>query len=80
MLTGVIQKSTAAAHLEKRWREFVRTDLGCRCVADEPWVTVAESCELVMALLAAGEHGKAVSLFSCLNQWRYDDGSYWTGY
>ena len=54
--------------------------LGCRCVADEPWVTVAESCELVMALLAAGDHARAVEVYSWLHQWRTGDGSYWTGY
>ena len=54
--------------------------LGCRCVADQPWVTVAESCELVMALLAAGDHARAVEVYSWLHQWRHSDGSYWTGY
>ncbi len=80
VLTGAIPKNQAAAHLQKRWRTFVEPGLGCRCVSDEPWVTVAESCELVMALLAAGEHAKAVTLYSWLHQWRDDDGSFWTGY
>ena len=54
--------------------------MGCRCVVEEPWVTVAESCELVMALLAAGDHARAVELYSWLHQWRSDQGDYWTGY
>ena len=41
---------------------------------------MAESCELVMALLSAGEYQKAVQLFSWLHQFRDSDGSYWTGY
>jgi len=41
--------------LQTRWSSFVEHELGCRCVSDEPWVTVAESCELTLALLAAGE-------------------------
>ena len=49
-------------------------------MSDEPWVTVAESCELTLALLAAGEHAKALSLFSWLHQFMDDDGGYWTGY
>jgi hypothetical protein len=68
------------ARLAERWDEFVEEGLGSRCVSDEPWVTVAESCELVMALLAAGDHARAVQLYSWLHQWRLDDGSYWTGY
>jgi len=80
VLTGVIKGQAAHQHLLSRWDEFVVRELGSRCVNDEPWVTVAESCELVMALLAAGDYPKAIQLFSWLHQFRDDDGSYWTGY
>ncbi|MBL4826159.1 MAG: prenyltransferase, partial [Spongiibacteraceae bacterium] len=80
VLTGVLPKATAQARLKERWHEFVEQGMGCRCVADEPWVTVAESCELTMALLAAGDHARAVTVYSWLHQWRSSDGSYWTGY
>ena len=60
--------------------EYVcRGGLGCRCVSDEPWVTIAESCELTIALIAAGDFSKASELFSWLHRWRLKDGSYWTG-
>ena len=80
VLTGVLSEKDARARLAARWDEFVEDGLGCRCVSDEPWVTVAESCELVMALLAAGDHARAVEVYSWLHQWRLQDGSYWTGY
>lgn len=81
ILAGVYSDSEARARLRSRWDKFVEADMGCRCVSDEPWVTVAESCELTMALLAAGEHGKAVKLYSWLHQWRDEnDGAYWTGW
>ena len=80
VLTNVIKGQAARTHLRGRWHEFVVNNLGCVCVNDEPWVTVAESCELVMSLLAAGEYHKAVQIFSWLHQFRDDDGSYWTGY
>ncbi|MEX0943685.1 MAG: hypothetical protein WD002_14205 [Pseudomonadales bacterium] len=80
VLTGVIKGAKARKHLKSRWSQFVVGELGCRCVNDEPWVTVAESCELVMSLLAAGEYPRAIQLFSWLHQFRDDDGSYWTGY
>ncbi len=80
VLCGVVPKSQASQHLQARWGEFVEQGMGCRCVSDEPWVTVAESCELTMALLAAGDHARAVELYSYLHQWQLDDGSYWTGY
>ena len=80
VLTGVLSPSESQARLKERWDEFVETDMGCRCVSDEPWVTIAESCELTMALLAAGDHARAVNVYSWLHQWRLEDGSYWTGY
>lgn len=80
VLTGVLNKSQSNARLKARWNEFVEKDLGCRCVSDEPWVTVAESCELTMALLAAGDHARAITVYSWLHQWRLADGEYWTGY
>lgn len=80
VLTNVIKGHAATAHLKSRWHEFVVHELGCVCVNDEPWVTVAESCELVMSLLTAGESQQAVQLFSWLHQFRDEDGAYWTGY
>ncbi|MEE8056616.1 MAG: prenyltransferase/squalene oxidase repeat-containing protein [Pseudomonadales bacterium] len=80
VLAGVFPRPQAQAWLKERWDEFVVQEMGCRCVSDEPWVTIAESCELTMALLAVGDHARAVTLYSWLHQWRLKDGSYWTGY
>lgn len=80
VLAGVITGPQAVARLNARWDEFVETGLGCRCETQEPWVTVAESCELTMALLAAGDRTRAVEVFSWLSQWRDADGAWWTGY
>ena len=80
VLTNVIKGQSARSHIRSRWQEFVVADLGCVCVNDEPWVTVAESCELVMSLLTAGEYQLAVQLFSWLHQFRDEQGAYWTGY
>ena len=80
ILAGVITGPEANARIEARWHEFVVQDLGCRCVNDEPWVTVAETCELVMSLAAMGDLKRATQLFSWIQQFREVDGSYWTGY
>lgn len=80
VLTGVFSGDSARERLQEKWDQFVVDGLGCRCVNDEPWVTVAESCELTMALLAAGEAGRAQQLYSWLHEWRDGDGGYWTGY
>lgn len=80
VLTGVFRGTDAERRIDARWDEFVEPGIGCRCVSDQPWATVAESCELVLALLAAGRTRQAGELFSWLHQHRAEDGSYWTGY
>lgn len=80
VLSGVVQGETARRRLEQRWHEFVEPGLGCRCVADQPWVTIAETCELTMACLAAGKRSRARALFEQIRRFQAEDGSWWTGY
>jgi hypothetical protein len=80
ILAGIHDQQTAQARLRQRWAEFVEPELGCRCVSDEPWVTMAETCELTIALVASGQRELALSLFETLTHWRDTDGGYWTGY
>lgn len=80
ILAGLFIPQNASKRLDDRWHEFVVAKLGCRCVSDEPWVTMAETAELVIALVAAGQRPQAQTLFSTLAQWQQDDGGYVTGY
>ena len=80
ILAGVVEGEAAQQRLNGRWSEFVEPGIGCRCENHQPWATVAESCELTLALLAAGQRDQAAELFSWLAQWRDDDGAWWTGY
>jgi hypothetical protein len=80
ILAGIVEDKAAQQRLAQRWAEFVDPELGCRCVSDQPWVTIAESCELTMACLAAGEPEKARALFANLTRYQVEDGSWWTGY
>jgi hypothetical protein len=52
---------------------------GVRCVKDRPWITVAETCECMLAHLAVGEEDIARQLFVWAQQYRVDSGRYWTG-
>jgi hypothetical protein len=54
--------------------------LGVRCVSDQPWVTGAETCELVIALDACGMRAEAAEMFADAQHLRHPDGSYWTGW
>ncbi len=80
ILTGVIEGPGAHRHLDARWDVFVEPGLGCRCVADQPWVTIAETCELTMACVAAGCRRRGRSLFDAVRRYQAEDGSWWTGY
>lgn len=80
VLCGVYLQTEAKQRLSSRWEDFVLPDLGCLCVDDQPWITVAESCELVLALLAADQYSQAARVFSWLHHSRDQQGAYWTGF
>jgi hypothetical protein len=79
ILGSALRGPAAAARIRQRWDDFVVDGLGIRCVGDRPWVTGAETCELVMALEAIGQRSAALGQFAAMQHLREDDGSYWTG-
>lgn len=79
VLGGVMVGQQAADRLASRWDDFVVEGLGIRCIDHRPWVTGAETCELVLSLEAVGRHEQALQLFTDMQHLREDDGSYWTG-
>lgn len=78
-LCGAVRGDDARARLRERWAEFVMPGLGVRCVADQPWVTTAETAECALALAACGMDAEAGGLLDTTALLRDDDGSYWTG-
>lgn len=80
VLGGAVRGRQALRRLDREWDTFVVPGLGVRCVSDQPWVTGAESCELVLALDAAGQRERALSVFADMQHLRHEDGSYWTGW
>jgi hypothetical protein len=79
ILGGALRGPGATARIAERWGDFVVDGLGIRCVDDRPWVTGAETCELVLALDAMGERQAALRQFAAMQHLREKDGSYWTG-
>jgi hypothetical protein len=80
ILGGALRDFEAVGRVAGRWDDFVVDGLGIRCVDDRPWVTGAETCELVLALDSMGEHDRARELLEAMQHLRDADGSYWTGY
>jgi hypothetical protein len=79
VLAGRVRGAAALERLSSRWREFVVPGLGVRCVSDEPWVTGAETCELVIAV-ATADQSRALEVYVDIQHLRDPDGAYWTGW
>jgi hypothetical protein len=79
-LGGALTGTAARDRLAADWDRFVVPGLGTRCVSDRPWVTGAETCELALALVAAGQRDAAIEQVAAMQHLRDDDGAYWTGY
>ena len=80
VLCGAICGERARARMDKYWNKYVIEGQGCRCVSDQPWVTIAETSELVLALSALGEKKKAGIVFSWILDRVYEDRTFWCGY
>ena len=79
VLGGALPPTDAASRIDGRWDDFVVAGIGSRCVSTNPWVTGAETCELVLALDVLGRRDEAVAQLAAMQHLREDDGSYWTG-
>lgn len=80
VLSGALEAEKAQERIEKDWGKFVIKDQGVRCVSDRPWVTVAETCELTLALAAMGNLGLAETVFNWIRNKTNADGTYWCGF
>ena len=80
VLGGAVRGEAGRALVDARWQDFVVPGLGIRCVDTNPWVTGAETCELVMALDALGDRDRALRLFADMQHLRDTGGRYWTGF
>ncbi len=80
VLAGLYDAHQGKARLLGEWNRFVEGDLGCRCVAHEPWVTAAETCELVIAALRCGMNDEAARLLGLVESRRDEGGAFWMGW
>ncbi|MBS3809257.1 MAG: phenyltransferase domain-containing protein [Desulfobacterales bacterium] len=80
VLCGAFTMEAARKRLDQYWKKFVVEGMGVLCVSNRPWITIAETCELVLALAAAGNHKIAEIVFNWMHERRFEDGSYWCGF
>ncbi len=80
VLSGALDPMRARDHISARWDMFVPDERGCLCVQDQPWITAAETAELVLALVAINEMERAEALFNTLLELRDEGGAFWMGW
>jgi hypothetical protein len=80
VLTGALTGEDAKKRIDQHWKKFIVEGMGALCVSNRPWVTIAETSELVIALAAAGNHNVGEIVFNWLLDRKFDDGSYWCGF
>lgn len=79
VLTGVLEGQAARDRIFGGWDEFVVEGWGCKCVSTAPWVTMAETTELIMALCLIGELDKAKMVFDWILPFQDPAGGFKTG-
>ncbi len=88
ILSGCLTKSEKEVYIEKIFNEFYIEGLGVKCVREEPWITVAETCEFIIALIMSGNISKAKKiLIEVLNisdkknipfmGWQFEENFFW---
>ena len=80
ILSGALTGEQAKKRIDQYWKKYVVEGHGAKCVNDEPWITIAETAELSLALSAMGNLTLAEIVFSWISDKKFDDGSFWCGY
>ena len=88
ILSGCLKQDEKSHYINKIFKDFYLDGIGIKCVIDEPWVTVAETSEFILALMCAGYDDEAKRLlFDVLNisdeegipfmGWQYEQNIFW---
>jgi hypothetical protein len=80
VLAGAITGQAAKQRMDKYWKKFIVKDHGVLCVSDQPWITMAETSELCLALSAMGQEDQAGIVFDWIRERKFEDNTYWCGY
>jgi hypothetical protein len=80
VLSGAMTGDMARCRIDQFWKKFVMSGHGVRCVSDRPWVTIAETAELVLSLTAMGRRDSAEIVLNWIMDNRFADGTFWCGY
>tara|TARA_B100001250_G_scaffold378074_1_gene367650 strand:+ start:102 stop:1151 length:1050 start_codon:yes stop_codon:yes gene_type:complete len=88
ILSGCLNDKEKNYYIERVFNDFYIKDIGIKCVTEEPWITVAETCEFIIALMISGRGEDAKKLLlDILNicdenyipymGWQYEENIFW---
>ena len=88
ILSGCLKQQEKLHYINKIFKDFYLDGIGIKCVIEEPWVTVAETSEFILALMCAGYDDEAKRLlFDVINisneegipfmGWQYEQNIFW---
>ncbi len=80
VLCGAVTGNQARKRIDQHWKRFVIENAGVRCVYDQPWITIAETSELSLALSAMGNAMLAGIVFNWIADKKFEDGSFLAGF
>jgi len=80
VLCGAITGTEAKKRIDRAWNKFMVEGFGTRCVSDNPWVTIAETSELILTLAAMGEYQRAETVLGWINNKKHEDETFWCGF
>ncbi len=88
ILSGCLNDDQIFFYVDKVFKDFYIKEMGIKCVIEEPWVTVAETCEFIICLMISGRDEDAKKLLkdviniSDINGvpymgWQYEENIFW---
>ena len=88
ILSGCLNDNQKFFYVDKVFKDFYIKEMGIKCVIEEPWVTVAETCEFIICLMISGRDEDAKKLLkdviniSDINGvpymgWQYEENIFW---
>ena len=88
IISGVLSETQKDYYIKKVFKDFYVKGIGVKCVVEEPWVTVAETAEFIIALMISNriEDAKKI-LIEVMNitdsknipymGWQYEENIFW---
>jgi hypothetical protein len=77
ILVGLFQGKQARERIIKGWQDFIIDGWGCKCFADRQSVCLAETFELILALVKMRDKDKAKMVLDWVLQFKDNDGVFY---